>query len=308
MKRFLCKAAACAAAFGILFGCPAQQKDAPVAATPLRSAAVMEETVVIAGSTAVAAETLPPTPTPTPTQTPIPTPEPTPEPERITLEKLDSGVYDSYFDDALFIGDSLTRTLGGYTRGIRQKDPSFLGGAKFMGTTSMSVKNASTNKAYPGGITFEAKGRAVSVTDGIKAHEAKIVFILLGMNDIGCRRWEDVEEHFRTLIDCIREACPDVQIVIQGILPVTKGYCRSNDLQIEHWNGFNAILAGICAEKDVTFLSFADELMDENGYLLARYADGGYHLNPEGNALWVRALRLYAATQLEPDAVVDIPE
>lgn len=307
MKRMIGAAAVCLAAFGLLLGCRAQKEEPAVPATPAQTAAAQEESVQIAESTAVP-ETLPPTPTPTPAPTPEPTPVPTPEPERITAEMLDSGAYDGYFDDAVLIGDSLTRTLGGYTRGIRQKDPAFLGGAKFMGTTSMSVKNACTNKAYPGGISFEVKGKAVSVTDGIKAYGAKKVFILLGMNDIGCRRWEDVEESFRTLIDCIREACPDVEIIIEGILPVAKSYCRSNDVRIEKWNSFNEILADICREKNVTFLSFAEQLMDENGYLLAKYADGGYHLNPEGNALWVRTLRLYAARQMHPDAVVDIPE
>ncbi|MBR0507820.1 MAG: hypothetical protein IJJ86_04350 [Clostridia bacterium] len=307
MKRFMFKAAAYAVLFGMLFGCAAQKEASAVPSAPAQTAEAQADPDVIEITTAVP-ETPVPTPEPTPEPTPKPTPEPTPEPERITCGKLDGGAYDAYFDDALLIGDSLTKALGGYTRGMREKDPSFLGAAQFMGTISMSVKKASADKSDPGGITFMARGKAVSLTEGIRKYGAKKVFILLGMNDLDYRRWEDVEENFRTLIDRIRDACPDVEIVIESILPVTKGYSRKIQIPIAQWNGFNEVLKGVCEEKNVAFLSFSDQLMDEEGYLLAEYADGGYHLNADGNAVWVRALRLYAAKRLYPDGIVDLSE
>ena len=220
---------------------------------------------------------------------------------------LDEGRYDSFFDDALFIGDSLTRSLSNYVRGIRVKNPDFLGKAQFMGTVSMSVKNASTNKAYPGAITFEYRGKAISVTDGIKATEAKKAFIMLGLNDIGFRKWDDVEKYFATLIEVIQTECPDTQIVIFGVLPVTEHYCKSNKIKIDHWNSFNEVLKGVCDAHEVTFLDFSEQMMNERGYLKTAYANGDFHLKEAGEDVWIRAVRAYAAALMYPEAILDIP-
>ena len=312
MKHRIAGVTACILICGALFGCAASPKSEALAANdPIPAAAARQDAPTDAlptGTDPVLPTPTPePTPTPTPEPTPTPTPEPTPEPEHITTEKLDAGVYDAYFDDVLFIGDSLTKTLDGYTRGIRQKNPDFLGDAHFMGTVSMSVRIASFNKAIPDGISFQIQGRKVSVTEGIRIIGAKKVFIMLGLNDIGYRKWEDVEGYFKTLIDCIREAFPDVEIVIECVLPVSKNYCKTNKLQIEKWNSFNDELKRICEEKKVGFLMFAEQVMTPEGYLDPKYADGDFHLQEAGNEVWVRALRLYAAQKMYPDAIIDIP-
>ena len=46
--------------------------------------------------------------------------------------------------------------------------------------------------------------------------------------------------------------------------------------------------------------------MDGDGYLKEAYSsDGQYHLNEQGNDVWIKALREYAARQMYPDAVFD---
>lgn len=247
-----------------------------------------------------------PTPEPTAAPTPTPTPEPTPEP--ITEERLDSGEFDSCFDNALFLGDSITDMFAGYVRKCRQTDEDFLGGAQLFGATSMSVKFACQDRPSNGGISFRYRGRAVSITQHISESGADTVFILLGVNDLDCRTQESVEGYFAQLIDVIREKCPDVKIVMQGVLPVTERFCRSRKVGIERWNGFNKVLSGICEEHGAAFLDFSADLMDENGYLPGSLSsDKEYHLNDAGNAIWVRALRLYAAQQMYPDAEVLVP-
>ena len=106
----------------------------------------------------------------------------------------------------------------------------------------------------------------------------------------------------------LHEQCPETEIIIQGVLPVTIWHCRHENLDITHWNSFNTILARICEEHDVVFLNFADQLMDEEGYLRLELAsDAGVHLNEDGEAIWVRAVRAYAASQMRPDAVIEYP-
>lgn len=308
-RKILCAALALA----FCFGCGAPQAPVPaseatsIPETPLPTEAppVGDETVVLAAED-TPVPTLPPTPSPTPSPTPTPSPVPTPEP--ITAARLDAGEFDAYFDDALLIGDSLTDILSGYVRKQRQTDEHFLGAAKVLGTTSMSVKIASADKASSG-ISFHYRGKAVSITECINACGAKKVFIMLGVNDIGSRSWDTVQEYFATLIDVIRQKCPETEIVIQGVLPVTSRYTNEHKVNIDRWNSFNAILAGICEEHGAVFLDFSELFMDENGYLDRKLSsDNLFHLSETGEAIWIRQLRLYAAQRMCPDAAVLLPE
>ncbi|MBQ9188435.1 MAG: SGNH/GDSL hydrolase family protein [Clostridia bacterium] len=295
----------------LLFACCDKPQTAVSTAAPTATTEASAKPAQTHTPIATPALTPSPTPTPTPALAPSPTPTPTPEPtpEPITKERLDAGEFDAYFDDAVFIGDSLTRALYGYVREQRSENENFLGKALFMSAVSMSVKNACTDRAYPGGITFMAQGKAVSVTEGITARQAKKAFIMLGVNDIGFRTWESVEGYYARLIDAIHTKCPDTVIIMQGVLPVTSRYCEWEKLDIDKWNSFNTVLERICEEHSAVFLNFADEMKDEQGYLpFELTSDRMYHLSESGNEIWVRSVRLYAAQQLCPDSAVVISQ
>lgn len=254
-------------------------------------------------SSPVPTPTLTPTPTPTPTATPTPTPipTPTPTPEPITEERLASGEFDSYFDDAIIIGDSLTKGFSYYVHKLHTVGTNALGEAKFMGTAAMSVKNACTDQKNSE-FTFTYRGLPVTITEGINAMEARKAFILLGLNDISCRRWEDVEGYFSTLIEVLQKKCPDIQIIIQGIFPVTYNFCRERGIRIDQWNSFNERLGRICEAHHVEFYDFGFLFMDSYGYMKEGYSDGGFHLSDAGDAIWLHALRFYAAQKMYPGA------
>ncbi len=250
------------------------------------------------------------TPTPAPKPNPVaasmtdPTSVPTPTPEPVTEERIESGEFDSYFDDAVFIGDSLTEAFSNYVRNNRKTIPNFFGEARFMGAVAMSVKGACLDKNNLG-ISFTYRGKKVSISEGIKAMGAKKAFILLGLNDIASRRWEDVGQYFATLIDVLQEKCPETEIVIQGVFPVPDKFCRERGIQIGRWNSFNGeVLQRVCAEKGVELYEFSQLLMDENGYMEPAYASGAFHMSPEGNGVWLRAMRVYAAKKMCPGAEI----
>ena len=304
-KQFLCVllalilCAGCSAA-------PQTPAETPAPA-PEITAEPAAETIVSAPTATVepaleAAPTPTPVPTPTPTPTPVPTPTPTPEP--ITDERIESGEFDGYFADAVFLGDSITRQLAGFARDERQTNPDFLGGAPIYGEASMSVKFACQDRASEHSVSsFRYRGKAVSMTELIGLTGAKRVFIMLGSNDIDSRAWNTVEEYFATLIDVIHEKCPDVEVVIQCVMPITKRFSDKIRIPIDRWNSFNGILAGICEAHGASFCDFSDLLKDKDGYLpLSLSLDREYHPNTDGVILWVRGLRIYAAQQMYPGA------
>lgn len=244
-----------------------------------------------------------PTAAPTAKPTPAPTPEPTPEPVLVTDEMLASGMYDAYFDDAVFIGDSITLGFQNYCTGQRRAAEGFMGNARFLAAVSMSARLARQDTHNAGGVSFMYRGRAVSVTAGINEMEAKRVFILFGVNDFACRYPEETLGYYAELLDKLAEQCPNVEVVIHGVLPVTRDFCKKRKVAIEDWNAFNPLLEQFCQERGVLYFSFAERLMDENGYLSSTLSgDNMFHLNADANAVWVHALRLFAMSRLEPGA------
>ena len=280
------------------------QTDSP-APTDIQTPAPTPEPTAELIVTATVAPTEAPTPSPSPT--PVPTPAPTTEP--ITLERLESGEFDSYFNDTLLIGDSLTDMLSGYVRQRRETEKDLLGNAQLFGVKGMNIKTACQDVASPGDRTYRYRGKAVSITQLINACGPKRVFVMLGVNDVADRPYETVKEQFALLIDAIHEKCPDTELVIQGVLPISKKYCEMKGVEIAYFNGFNEVLSEVCAEHGAGFLDFSKELMDENGYLAQSLSsDQQFHLSRNGEAIWIRALRLYAAQQLYPDAETVLPE
>lgn len=242
------------------------------------------------------APTVEPTATPDPTWTPSPQATPTPSPtlEPVTDEMLDSGRFDAYFDDAVFVGDSITESLRNYCIAQQRDDEDFMGNAQFLAAVSMSVRMASSDSR----TLLQYRGNAVSVTEGLLKMGAGQVFIMLGVNDYAGKYPDATLAYFDTLIDAIQEKCEGIEIVIQSVTPVTKRFCQERQITIEEWNGFNVLLEQLCEEKGVQFLSFAELLMDAEGCLADDMTgDGMFHLTPAANAVWIRALRQFAAEQ-----------
>ena len=272
------------------------QTIAPTAAAPMA-------VKVTFPPTAEPTATPTPVPTPSPTPTPTPTPTPAPTPQLITNEMLDSGMFDSFFDDTVFVGDSLTLILSHRVRDVRRDDPDYLGDAKFLAATSMSARVASWNTVIPDGVNFTYRGGSVSLTDGINRSGAKRAFVLFGLNDLAIQDWEIVRGNFGKVIDLIHEKCPEVHVIITGVFPVTNKFYTKAEPE---WNTFNIGLEQVCIEHGAEFFDISDKLMGPDGQLAAEIcSDGKCHLNIAGEDIWVRELRKYAARQTMTNIVFE---
>ena len=287
-KRFAWKVCGWLALLLMCAGCAAETTAQLPEARQTLAAAATQAPAPTAEPTATAAPTAEPTPTPVPTPMPSPTMEP------VTDEMLDSGRFDVYFDDAVFLGDSITQSLRNYCIAQRRDDADFMGNAQFLAAVSMSVRMASRDMR----TLLKYRGYAVSVTEGLLKMEAGRVFVLLGVNDHAGKYPDATLGYFDTMIDAIQEQCEGIEIIIQAVTPVTEQFCRERQVTIEEWNGFNELLEQLCEEKGVYFLNFAELLTDEDGYLADDMAgDGMFHLSPAANAIWIRELRRFAAEQ-----------
>lgn len=190
----------------------------------------------------------------------------------------------SFFDDAVFVGDSISLKLSYDTSGK-------LGNAQFLVQGNYGVGNAIYDvlpTTYRG-QTYE------NLEDAIAATGAKKLFIMLGMNDIGLYGIDTTIENWGTLIELIRGACPDIEIYIQSMTPVWTGG-EVGGLNNPNVNEYNAKLRVFAAENGCGFIDVAPYMRDATGGLATDYCSDEYvHLTDAGVAVWIKALKAYAA-------------
>ena len=241
----------------------------------------------------IVATALPDTPEPvlclTPEPTPAPTPEPTPAPTP------DPAVADAFFDDAVFVGDSLTVGLKTYA-GRQRRTGVCLDHAAFVAGEGVSVRSVRYGVTPEKEPCMSYRDKYVSIPKGIRQSGKSRVFLLLGTNDLAGLHLTDTLSYYVQLLDLIAEKCPDATVTVLSVPPVTRSFCDTRGFDIADWNRLNPALAEVCAARGLDFIDFSAQLSDDGGYLREDYSsDGAMHLGAEGYAVWLSALYAYAA-------------
>ena len=303
--------------FGILFtvlfltsGCASAQSAEQAAESSAAQSATSEasdEIESIQPRTEQPAPTASPTPEPTPTATPtsVPTPTAVPTPVPVSDEALQSGALDSFFNDSVLIGDSMTAGFSHYVLAQREDGGVCLGNMKCIGQSGLFLKHAYQMEIGERSPVLPYRGRNYCVSDLVQTLGTKTLYLLLGVNDAYVFQ-STVEEEllcFDEIIRKTREKSPGVQIVLITIPPVLKSYARDYACD-PHFNlDVNAALYRYCEENGFGVVELAARLRDEDGYLdRTCCSDDKFHLNQDGDALWLAALREYARTQYETGA------
>lgn len=184
-------------------------------------------------------------------------------------------VGDGYFNDAVFLGDSLTVGFQSY---------SGLTGATFLCRTSMSV----------GGV-FNTESDGSSLVDKVKAANPGKIYIMLGVNEyISMSNKENVMSKFVNLVDRLKEDNPDAIIYLQSIFPVSQPKENSGRVKNDVVYSYNDDLLKIAEDKQIYYVDVYNSVIDENGYLRKELTFDGIHLGSDGCKLWADYLRTHA--------------
>lgn len=137
---------------------------------------------------------------------------------------------------------------------------------------------------YNRGISGDTSDRLLErLEDNVINIEPKNVVLLIGTNDFGIKA--DIQYVFgniKQIILRLKEKCPNVNIVLEGILPVNNkmspmGY-RNNKKYLE----INKMLYKLSTEEKINYFDLTEELSDDNGCLDRKYTYDGLHLNAKG--------------------------
>lgn len=192
----------------------------------------------------------------------------------------------SFFDDAAFIGDSVTMMLRNYNTTTKA-----LGKATFLCAGSFGVRHAVDPNNDE--VTLTYQGQKMTPQDALAACGAKKVFIMLGMNDIGLVGVDKTITNWGTFIANIREKCPDIEIYIQSGTPIYIGG-EKGKLTNKNMDAYNEKLKAFAEANGCYFVDVAMYVKDANGGLAKEYCSDNYvHFTTAGAACWAKVLRAF---------------
>lgn len=206
---------------------------------------------------------------------------------------------DDYFNNAVFIGDSVSLKLSYYVKQLRQSYAPLLGNAQFLCAGSMGSGNAmeavSDTSIHP---SFQ--GKKMALEDAVAAMGAKKVFIMLGMNDIAVYNPEGSAQNMMQLIARIKAKSPDAQIFVQSATPMMNNnpnHKLNNNTLFE----YDLKLYELCKSMEaqgVYFLDIAYIMRGADGNLPASYCsdpeDQALHFTDEACQKWIEYLYTHA--------------
>ncbi len=274
--------AACALLLSLLAGCTSAAVQDPAG-----SSAVLGGTPP---ASATPEPTPTPSPTPTPTPTPAPTPEPTPTPEPVEpyefgtpLEESEPVEDDSFFDTAVFLGDSRTEGFQLFS-GLKHGD--------FYWGRGMTVFRARSEDYR----VFEVEGQKYNMLEALALERYESVYIMLGVNELGYPA-ESFESGLGELLDDIVALQPEAVIYLQIMPPLNDAMCRANGLQgyINNANlsAFNEAIVRLAQAKKLVLLDTAAAYTGEDGQLPAELANDGCHFAYSAYSRWADYLRAH---------------
>lgn len=188
-------------------------------------------------------------------------------------------VVDAYFDNAVFVGDSITDGVSLY--GV-MKNASVLAG------TGINLDTIYTSAV----IKDMQTGARSSIMDSLALAQYERVYVLLGGNEVRYIEKEAFIRRYGKVLDDIRKLQPDAVIYVQSITPVAVG--NYYDMDNGRITEYNEALKTLCGEKQIYYLDVAETLEAEDGTLQAEFAAvDGMHFEPVGYKQWFNYLRTH---------------
>jgi lysophospholipase L1-like esterase len=179
----------------------------------------------------------------------------------------------AYFQDAVFIGDSITQGIGQYKV---YKSPQII-----------TANSLSAYSAYNSKVTVN--GTKVLVADAAASLKPKKIFVLIGVNDI---IWMTSTKTFTTyyarLIVQLKTKCPDATIYVQSVFPVTSTEEeRKQALANSNIDTFNNALQNMCTTEGVKYIDVASILKGSDGKLSVDDSTDGINIKVSDYYKWL---------------------
>lgn len=178
-------------------------------------------------------------------------------------------VDESYFDDALFIGDSRTVGLRDYTDLSEHAD--------FYCETSLTIYKVLEEN-------FKGLG---TIREALASRDYGKIYIMVGINELGRGTTENYMAEYTKVIDTLRELEPGAKIFIQGVMRVSGKKNREDAIfNNSNINARNNAVATLADNENIFYIDVNEVVCDEEGNLNADYTFDQIHLLGVYNEQW----------------------
>jgi len=207
-----------------------------------------------------------------------------------------------YFENNLFVGDSILEGLAQYVRAQRQNGAELLSDAKFL-TSIMGIRVADLvgDTADYERIRYQYRGAVRELSEIVTLAEPRRLFLLVGMNDLaGGASVDDTIARYGRLLEQLKQDFPTVDLVVMTPTPKTASawlpnYCTNPDFGSSLLREFADRLLALCETMSVPCIDIFAALADETGNLPDNFSRDNYvHINDLGSAVVADALNRFA--------------
>jgi len=183
---------------------------------------------------------------------------------------------DSYFDDAVFIGDSLTEGIKAYE---------LLENATVLAHQGINVDSILTKEAISSG------GGRITIPDALmRLDKVGKIYVMIGANGIAWMDNATFIKKYGALIDKLEECQPNAIIYVQSMLPVNEQTIidqgQYEPITNDSIDDLNSRLMKLAEEKGVYYVDVAEAFKDETGGMPAEATPDGIHLNAPYYQKW----------------------
>ena len=200
-------------------------------------------------------------------------------PKKVVYHTVD----DSYFDDAVFIGDS--RTVGMYEYGGLEKT------STFYASTGLTIYKMFDSAI----VSVPGQKKKITVEEALSQKQFSKIYLMIGINEMGTGTVESFMKSYGEAVQHLQELQPDAVIYLQAIMKVTTERSAQGDyITNEGIEARNAEIAKLADDRKIFFLDVNPLICDETGGMAASYTYDGVHLKAQYIPIWLDFLKEHA--------------
>lgn len=215
-----------------------------------------------------------------------------------TLVAESESVDKSYFQDAVFIGDSISQGLKIY--GV-------VPAGNVLADRGININTIINDKP----VYQAPDGNKKSLFECLKQMPIKKnkIYILLGSNGLPFYENPQHIADYAKLIDRLKTEYPESIIYVQSLTPLGK----NSDYEASHKkngrvfnnakiNDFNKLLLEMAKQKEIYYLNVRDALVDKDGFLSSEFAaKDGMHFMKVGHEAMYQYYKTHTVQKAKPD-------
>lgn len=207
------------------------------------------------------------------------TPESPEDVREVTYHTVDG----SYFDDAVFIGDS--RTVGMYEYGGLEET------STFYASTGLTIYKMFDAKI----VAVPGQKKKITVEEALSEKQFSKIYLMIGINEMGTGTVESFMKAYGEAVQHLQELQPDAIIYLQAIMKVTSERSAQGDyITNEGIEARNEEIAKLADDRNIFYLDVNPLICDETGGMVASYTYDGVHLKAQYIPIWLDFLKEHA--------------